>query len=128
MTETVIKRRQCVHCGVGLIRQHTGSWCRMCQNESRRNKGICSFCDHDIADWSACWDIRRQLDSAIVKTAFPDWMCPSCFEHSNERNTMEIIRLESTEVFRSAVLVCAVCQTTLRQRYELYKPPPAGRT
>jgi len=124
----IATRRKCAHCGVGLVRAHTDSWCRMCQNESRRYKGKCSFCDNDIADYSACWDIRRRLDVAYTKGQFPDYGCPSCYEVNGEKNPMEVTLLETWDRQRQVQMICTVCHTTLQQTLTLYTPPPKGKS
>ena len=126
MNREIELRRMCVHCGVNFLTGGT-HWCAFCVNDSRNNHGVCAFCNKDIATFSGCWSIRREMDKARVRNAMPDHACPQCKDWNGELREMEIVELIVTETSRRLRMVCTVCETSLVQHYTLYRPPPKRR-
>lgn len=123
---SITTRGMCVHCGVGLppnIR-----WCRMCQIDAQNNHGVCRFCHKDIAEFAACWQVRRQMDQVLVKNQIPFMGgCPACRDHNHEDVEMEVVELTVSDTMKYLRMVCPVCQTRCETRYTLYRPPPPAR-
>lgn len=116
-------RNMCKHCGFPALRQGA-HWCKHCTDMARNNSAVCDWCNKDITEYSACYQIARRLDDALLANDIPTWSCPACKQFNNEWVELAIAHISVQDNVRNLRMECPVCHTTSDTRVTMHRPPP----
>jgi hypothetical protein len=116
-------RNMCKHCGLPGLRSGA-AWCKRCTEQARNNHSVCGFCNKDITEYSACYQVARRLDDALLANDIPTWSCPSCKKHNDEWVELAIQNVHVEAHKRYLRMECPVCHTAVETRVVMFRPPP----
>lgn len=124
---TIHTRNMCKHCGFPALPEGK-HWCQHCTKMARENHAVCDWCSKDITEYSACYQVARRLDDALLANDIPTWSCPSCKKFNDEWVELAIAHVRVENHRRFLRMECPVCHTTSETTVIMFRPPPPMRS